>query len=178
MRQIAHGACNYPWFLQCQADKTDPPGWDTNLSQVSSQQDAGIHLPILEGWKADLAKKEKKVVQIFKSRRSWGSNWEPCGQILLNSPPMPTLLFCKSNSFSFVNVVPKPKDENSEASLANTVGAFYHKSSGKHCKLVQFKSSADSENHLPITNLLRNNFAFNWRSSLKKALLLQKTNIQ
>ena len=56
-----------------------PPGRDTNRSQVSPA-DAGTHLPTPEGWKTELAKVEKMVAQIFKSRQSSGSNWRTLWQ--------------------------------------------------------------------------------------------------
>ena len=63
---------------------------DTNPSQVSSQQNAGTHLPTHEGWKAELHYGGKKVtqnnVQISAELTSY---WGPYGlkaEILVTVP--------------------------------------------------------------------------------------------
>ena len=64
-------------FFSVKADESSlwlplDPGWDTDPSQVSSQQTLDrYHLPTPEGWKAELALAENKVTQIFKSWQSW-----------------------------------------------------------------------------------------------------------
>ena len=63
--------------------------------ECSLRADAGTHLPISEGRKAECTLAEKKVMQGFKSRQNRGSNQRPCGwktEILLTVPTTPPLI--------------------------------------------------------------------------------------
>ena len=68
-----------------------PPGWDTNPSQVSSQQTLVlIYLPRRDGKPSWLRRERKwhKSVQTLAEGR--GSNWEPCGRKAEILPTAPT----------------------------------------------------------------------------------------